>query len=99
MFPSYLDGAGMRAQKPTLLIELMVLGLQSQPVSGRACVCLCLALFAWADVRLISVGLSLSPCVLLQGPPGGGGPPGTPIMPSPAGAYCVLKVPIMALQC
>ena len=38
----------------------------------------------------------LSPCVtavsfsrqflsFLQGPPGGGGPPGTPIMPSPAG--------------
>lgn len=24
-------------------------------------------------------------CIIIQGPPGGGGPPGTPIMPSPAG--------------
>lgn len=27
----------------------------------------------------------LTPTSFLQGPPGGGGPPGTPIMPSPAG--------------
>lgn len=27
----------------------------------------------------------LTPTLFLQGPPGGGGPPGTPIMPSPAG--------------
>lgn len=26
------------------------------------------------------------PLLALQGPPGGGGPPGTPIMPSPGGA-------------
>lgn len=27
-----------------------------------------------------------------QGPPGGGGPPGTPIMPSPAGKLCVYQM-------
>lgn len=27
----------------------------------------------------------------LQGPPGGGGPPGTPIMPSPAGTEIYLE--------
>lgn len=27
-----------------------------------------------------------------QGPPGGGGPPGTPIMPSPAGTEIYLKI-------
>lgn len=27
-----------------------------------------------------------------QGPPGGGGPPGTPIMPSPAGTEIYLEI-------
>lgn len=29
-----------------------------------------------------------NPKLSFQGPPGGGGPPGTPIMPSPAGKLC-----------
>lgn len=35
----------------------------------------------WAVLMFAHPTLALSP----QGPPGGGGPPGTPIMPSPAG--------------
>lgn len=47
-------------------------------------------LLSWLELRGLSprvpaVGFSCQFLSFLQGPPGGGGPPGTPIMPSPAG--------------
>uniref|UniRef100_A0A3Q3AM87 Single-stranded DNA-binding protein 3-like n=1 Tax=Kryptolebias marmoratus TaxID=37003 RepID=A0A3Q3AM87_KRYMA len=44
------------------------------------------------------VSFSTFVCLFSQGPPGGGGPPGTPIMPSPGGASPII-VPVIPNAC
>lgn len=41
----------------------------------------------------------LTPTLFLQGPPGGGGPPGTPIMPSPAGTSPLTPLSVQGHPC